>query len=287
MVGRTNVGGGGGASWDNAVIHIYAPAGSVITASKGGVTKPVKEHIVIGQASEYFHYIKPADFGEWTIHATQSAFGETSESVSATENVEYIVRFNSHVPWIYQEVEYLQSNGNQKIELDYVTKLNSVITCDWMFTDISSSLSRMPAIYGNGDYGCDIRYNSWISKIALIFGGAANQSLSGSINNTHRTVMDRYKTIFDGSEYTYDVTPSISSTRKMWLFGNNHDSQASEMRSKSRIYYFNVKENNASVINCYPCYLKGNPSTCGMFDLANNKLYQNVGTGTFTVGGDV
>lgn len=286
MIGRTNAG-GSGAAWTNAIIHVYAPSGSTITAIKGAITKIASERIIIGQASEYFFYVKPADFGEWTINAENSGFGETDKTVNVNANIEYIVRFNSHVPWIYQEVEYLQSNGNQKIELNYVTKLNSVIECDWMFTDISTSFTKMPAIYGNGDYGADIRYNSWISHFMVVFGQASNQTMNIATNTKYRTVMDRYKTIFDGSEYTYDTTPSISSTRKMWLFGNNHDSQASDMRSKSRIYHFNVKEDNVSVVNCYPCYLKSSPSTCGMFDNATNQLYQNSGTGTFTVGGDV
>lgn len=86
-----HIGGGDGLRWDSAIIHIYAPAGSSVVATKDSTTKTLKENTVSGADSEYFLIVKLADYGIWTITATLS--GDTAQStVNITSNIEYIIR---------------------------------------------------------------------------------------------------------------------------------------------------------------------------------------------------
>lgn len=290
MVGRTNVGGSGGASWDNAVIHIYAPAGSVITATKGGVTKPVKEHIILGQASEYFFYVKPADFGEWTISATHTTWGTTSKSVTIASNIEYLVRLDTRVPWAYQEVEYAQSTGAQKLEINYVTKQETVYHCKAEYTELNTSFSNQQTIFGNGGNGAHLSWNGWsIKKLDTSFGNAymSNGGLTIAVNTLYDVEMSESHTIINGVEYSLTSSGVVSSTRRIFVFDDNEDSGGSNMKSKSKVHALSAEENGILVLDLVPCYLKSNPSTCGMFDTVNHHLYENIGTGNLIMGADV
>lgn len=81
----------GGLDWDSAIIHIYAPASSTVTAQKsGGTAVTLKEHTVSGADSEYIHIVKKADYDTYTITATLNE-QTSSETISVNANIEYIV----------------------------------------------------------------------------------------------------------------------------------------------------------------------------------------------------
>ena len=88
MVGGAS---GGGIDWDSAILHIYAPAGSAVTVSKGGTSHSLTEHPVSGADSEYLYYVKLAEYGTWTVTASLS--GQTAtQTVVVEDNIEYSVQ---------------------------------------------------------------------------------------------------------------------------------------------------------------------------------------------------
>lgn len=105
-------GAGGGIAWDSAIIHVYAPAGSTVTAQKsGGTAVTLQEHTVSGADSEYIHIVKIADYGTYTITATKS--GETAtETAVVNDNVEYPIRLSYNF--------YIIKNGAYQIPLTNV-----------------------------------------------------------------------------------------------------------------------------------------------------------------------
>jgi len=82
------VGGGGGLSPNNAVIHVNAPVGSTVTFSKGGVVvktlAPSKAHPnADGETADYYFSVSSSNYGEWTVTAT---LGNDTASDTVTVN---------------------------------------------------------------------------------------------------------------------------------------------------------------------------------------------------------
>lgn len=74
MIGRVNVGGGVGLKDTDAVLRVIAPAGSVVTISRGGVSKSDNGHENASDNTLYDYY--------FIIH--QSQFSATAWTVTAT-----------------------------------------------------------------------------------------------------------------------------------------------------------------------------------------------------------
>lgn len=75
MIGRTNTGGGGGLQDTDALLRVQAPAGSVVTITKGGMTKTDHGHENADDNSVYDYYfiIHQSQFDSvnpWTVTAT-------------------------------------------------------------------------------------------------------------------------------------------------------------------------------------------------------------------------
>ena len=75
MIGRTNAGGGGGLQDSDALLRVMAPAGSVVTITKGGMTKTDHGHENALDPSTYDYYfiIHQSQFDSlnaWTVTAT-------------------------------------------------------------------------------------------------------------------------------------------------------------------------------------------------------------------------
>ena len=75
MIGRTNVGGGGGLQSTDAILRVIAPAGSTVTISKGTVSKSDQGHenADVNTLYDYYFIIHQSQFdsiNSWTITAT-------------------------------------------------------------------------------------------------------------------------------------------------------------------------------------------------------------------------
>lgn len=101
MIGRTNTGGGGGLQDTDALLRVQAPAGSVVTITKGGMTKTDHGHENADDNSVYDYYfvIHQSQFDSvnpWTVTATLDTQTATSTIIidSADEyDVELSYRF--------------------------------------------------------------------------------------------------------------------------------------------------------------------------------------------------
>lgn len=82
MIGRTNVGGGGGLQSTDAILRVIAPAGSTVTISKGGVSKSDQGHENAADNTLYDYY--------FIIHASQ--FDSTAWTVTATKGSQSIYK---------------------------------------------------------------------------------------------------------------------------------------------------------------------------------------------------
>lgn len=297
MIGRTNAGGGGGASWDNAVIHIYAPAGSVITSTKGGVTKPVKEHIILGQASEYFFYVKPADFGEWTISASHTWFGTSDKTVSVALNLEYIVKFGIHVPWDYQEVEFIEGYGQQYINTNLSVPCQNLLVTGVF---LENTITETHHIFGTsisqpsaGEQFCVDNYYSsslkmlegWMSAVAGI------EIRKPNIANTILTIdaffslSENYFSL-DGTKVFSGAGTSETNLKNIQIFNEFDNAYRVGKFGKFKLYALYGTISGEYAFNFVPCYKKSN-NVVGLYETVSGTFYTNNGSGAFGAGGDV
>ena len=117
------VGGGGGFAPSNAIVGVTAYAGSIVTISNGTVTKAVtadKSHVLsdLSNFAIYYFGIPSGMFSSsvpWNIVAEYQG-EETIATIIVDTNAFYDIVLTYRVPYDYQEVEYLESNGSQYID---------------------------------------------------------------------------------------------------------------------------------------------------------------------------
>lgn len=98
MIGRTNTGGGGGLQDTDALLRVQAPAGSVVTITKGGMTKTDHGHENALEPTVYDYYfiIHQSQFDSvnpWTVTAVLGATTYT-DSVIIDSADEYDIQLS-------------------------------------------------------------------------------------------------------------------------------------------------------------------------------------------------
>ncbi len=86
-----------------------------------------------------------------------------------------------------------------------------------------------------------------------------------------------------GERVIKTVTPPGGTTDDLYIFAGGFDNFALSIYI---VKSFRVYENNIITCDLVPCYRKSD-HVIGMYDLAANTFYTNVGTGTFTKGANV
>lgn len=202
------------------------------------------------------------------------------------------------IPNDYQEVEYLESTGTQRIITEfcpnngkYVFKLKIVPT------DIPTD-STYFRVFGNlkGSYDNIYRFQTRINgsqyRFCPCFGTRAQAEQTVDQTYYLRNNIG-YEIIIDGVYQQYSVGDYFS---KFSLApGNANDtpiaifaaSPTIGLASAFKLYYFEVEDRNSQrMLNLVPCYRKSD-SKPGMYDTVSGKFYTNAGTGEFLVGNDV
>ena len=103
MKGRTNTGGGSGLQDTDAVLRVQAPAGSVVTITKGGATKTDAGHVNISDSSVYDYYfiIHQSQFDSvnpWTVTATLN--GQTASGtiiINLADEYDILLAYELHL----------------------------------------------------------------------------------------------------------------------------------------------------------------------------------------------
>lgn len=106
MIGRTNTGGGGGLQDTDALLRVQAPAGSVVTITKGGMTKTDHGHENVDDNSVYDYYfiIHQSQFDSvnpWTVTATLGTDTDSDTIIIDTAD-EYDVEL-SYFTYLYKD----------------------------------------------------------------------------------------------------------------------------------------------------------------------------------------
>lgn len=191
--------------------------------------------------------------------------------------------FYESIPDEYQEVEYIQSNGNghntgQHIDTGYFPTDGDVFRANMTVMPLSAPNTEREylAKYGNGGTNIQIGHNSnsWnMSNTDTLFRYTQN-SPSNAVNN---------KTFIDGQ-----ITISGTSSVSLYLFAQNESpgNTNSVWDSSIRLYACTITVNGVPIRNYVPCYRKSD-GVIGLYDTINKQFKINEGTGSFTKGPDV
>lgn len=192
--------------------------------------------------------------------------------------------FYESIPDEYQEVEYIQSNGNghntgQHIDTGYFPTDGDVFRVNMTVMPLSvpNTEREYLAKYGNGGTNIQIGHlssGSWNMGNTDTQFRYTQSSPSNAVNN---------KTYIDG-EITISGTSSIS----LYLFAQNESpgNTNSVWDSSIRLYACTIAVNGEVIRNYVPCYRKSD-GVIGLYDTINKQFKINEGTGSFTKGSDV
>lgn len=183
----------------------------------------------------------------------------------------------------YQEVEYIQGTGTQYMQTDTpageyevdtkveVTGDTSVNGYGVAFISNTENVSGLGQFYYSGAY----RY----------FGPSGyNKTFSvNTLLNLHIKEKDGVYQLISNGETIYEGTRNYPSPAGNLVLMARTKGTKSIARLKQ---YTIVGTLNGSDMYVIPCYHKTN-GTIGMYDVVNNKFYENSGTGTFLKGADV
>ena len=251
---------------------------------------------------------------ETTIHVSEVAAFNTMQGVSATDNysttptitvnsslakipgkyvITYIAKDSSNNETVerrvinvedtfekyYATLEYLESTGTQYIMTDIVPSNDMGVMFKASSADIDNDLLYLGS-KGSGN----TRF--WIGNYSktIYYGWNTNTHRNNNVNEINIIKMnylnDR-KSIYN-DEVVKDIgTEQLGSanTYPITIFAGNNAGTVS-YKSKIRLYELKVSKGSEIKYNFVPCMRKSD-GKLGLYDLVNNKFYENSGTGTF------
>lgn len=245
-------------------------------------------------------YSNAADSGTFTVGADiPTGIAKKIKKVYAGDayGVARLVYHAPILPSAYQQVEYLESTGTQRINTATTAATTLALSTDFQVTDLtpigSEQYPYIAGVYKTSKKRFHISMNYDVDDIVLGIG--AGFAHSGDTNlNRHLAVINigQLTAYLDGlkilaTSTSSDYTKAADGTIQLFC---------SQGSATTTIHYSNVKMYNAKIgymdsnglwtnvlQDFYPCYRKSDGEP-GMYDIINNIFYTNAGTGTFLYG---
>lgn len=168
------------------------------------------------------------------------------------------------LPSTYRKLEYIQSSGKQYIDTGVVVK---------DITEIQVDFQAVTILSGENQYA-----SSWVD------------------NSNHIQIGINGNTFMDSGGVTYSQTSSVTARTQavgvplgavnlhLYLFAQSESTGALHY-SSGRIFSCQITTADGLVRNFVPC--KNPDGVIGMYDVVNDKFYQNSGSDTFIAGTDL
>ena len=201
-----------------------------------------------------------------------------------TTTFDVVVTESPLLPREYQQVEWIQSDGNQIIDtgiritnnsqfVQYEIEVDAAIPEVNTNANVFMGLSNNPGYYlGNPPGTSYVGFNSSIHFENIDIGERNTFLLSWTSNGA---------TAICGEE-TITRTRTAQNEGGLGFFMDTQRLYG----SKCRIYQAKVRLSGLEILYLIPCYRKADDAI-GMYDLVNNVFYENAGSGSFTKGADI
>lgn len=200
---------------------------------------------------------------------------------------EFDVIFKNSIPDEYQEVEYIESSGNQYINTNLALWNGS----NWK---IENKFSVNQHYNYNNMFGVtgvtDTNNEMWIAsdkKYYIRVGGITKNAIGVIEVDTPYTIIhdnsgEKYNVYIEG-ELAKTFNKSNTNSDKIVLYG--HRDGGKYLNGKT--YYLKLWKDSQLMRYFIPCYKMGNTEQNGLYDIVNNIFYTNAGTGSYTRGNNV
>ena len=195
------------------------------------------------------------------------------------------------VPIEYQQIEYIQSTGEQYIETNIIPNQDSTLEVDYQFLQFTQSAASIGGTRESSSLnGFGIGYRS--SQMVLAqYGGSQTSNINMPKEDTQRHVEKLSKNQFYRDGILLETLPSSTFTgyATINLFRWNSALAGDAACVYTKVYGCKIYNGDTIVRNFIPCYRKLDNKP-GFYNTVNNKFYTNANTSAtqdFIVGPDV
>ncbi|MBQ0097982.1 MAG: hypothetical protein KBS62_03475 [Oscillospiraceae bacterium] len=216
------------------------------------------------------------------------------------KNADGVVIWNrSGLPNIYQEVEYIQADGNQYLDSEYAF-INPELKIEFKYMKTVTTGSnpfgvdrpedggrRMHGhIFSNnlytGDGGRTINIPDESQKVGKIFEGSvqiigtttSDQIAILTLNGKSQTFLNSSSGfLFEGTQFSDYILATRSSSASYLMSG--------------RMYYLRFYDNTGALVRNFVSCRRKSDNVVGMYDTVMRKFHTNLGTGAIVAGPDV
>lgn len=238
-----------------------------------------------------------------TIKYTSSGYDSTNTNYNLNieftfEEFEYTVYFDKGfgLPAEYQEVEYLESTGSQRINTKYLPKKNTRLEIDLSFsgtfkTGTSGTNAFVHSASGNDQFSVNFGAGSAQGN-ALFLWFDKSQAAGGSIFSlgiTDKLRTNRNTMIYDAGNFSYGTAKKTAAVKTadhqnpFYIFGS---SSKPFDRYNMKVYHLKLYESGELVAEYIPCYRISDGKT-GMYNVVDRFFAPVIGTAEFNIGAEV
>ena len=188
------------------------------------------------------------------------------------------------LPSEYQAVEWIGAERAPAIDSGISATLDTVVKCSLKRTNNSGNY---PAFFGQNSPIFAITYSNQSNYCSV--GNKSDQLASVNLTDAfHEIELSKDAILVDGvSKKTIGATSlTPNDSRHIFLFARCSQNNTVERVSDTQMQWFKIYKNGTLVCDLVPCYRKSD-NVVGMYDLVQRVFRTNIGTGSFTKGGNV
>lgn len=197
----------------------------------------------------------------------------------------------------YDMVDYIKTDGNQYIDLNYFVKTSTSVDLD--FELIENDYTYLDLDYGNNILGIGSLNSD--DRFTVNFGAKGNQEKNlyywvdkaydgiHKFDNTYPSITGRTNLIIKNGLATFQgishnvplkTNDNIDSLILLGSYSSSVGSISSLVRYDTKLYGFKIYEGDNLVMNLIPCNRKSD-NVLGLYDLINNVFYDSDGASNF------
>ena len=202
---------------------------------------------------------------------------------------------DSTLPAEYQKVEYIfNSGGDEYIDTGILMNSDTTFFLEIMRTDAATTGSGI-YVLGSSQirtgkyYYCEVILTN-TNYVDIDFDDQTSSSI-GTYTRNQKLTIDYNKPggyfYIDGTLVSTRTNTFSAYEYSVVLFAYRLASSINISREGLRMYHFQAWQSGVMIRDMYPCYLKSDSQTVGMYDLIGGQFYGNDGTGIFYKGPDV
>lgn len=188
----------------------------------------------------------------------------------------------------YTQREYLESDGNQYIDIGFHPSTNTRVVADVECLEVSGTKGFF-GVRDTATSTAPYMYIAWVRTETEIRSDYFGSQVRATVESaTRRVIIDKNKNTMKFGDDIAENDPASevrTCENTMYIFGVNSAGNDNFYGLSMRLYSMDIYDNNQSVANFVPCV--NSSGAAGLYDTVSGQFYGNLGTGSFTPGPEV